>query len=41
MRTLMDEVDIEPLDPGTRVVLRRKMDVSEGAPAMAGSDGQG
>jgi hypothetical protein len=35
MRTLMDDVDIEPLSPGTRVILRRRVDVGEGAPAMA------
>ena len=35
MRTLMDDVDIEPLTPGTRVILRRRVDVGEDAPAMA------
>jgi len=41
MRTLMDDVEIEVLEPGTRVVLRRKIAESEGEPAMAGSDGRG
>jgi len=35
MRTLMDDVDIEPLTPGTRVILRRRVDVGKDAPAMA------
>jgi anti-sigma regulatory factor (Ser/Thr protein kinase) len=39
MRTLMDDVDIEQLHPGTRVVLRRKVGAAAGAPAMAASDG--
>ncbi len=38
MRTLMDDVDIEPLHPGTRIVLRRTVGASAGAPAMAASD---
>jgi anti-sigma regulatory factor (Ser/Thr protein kinase) len=41
MRTLMDDVDIDLLDPGTRIVLRRKVTAMEGEPAMAGSDGRG
>ena len=41
MRTLMDAVDIDILEPGTRVVLRRKVAVGTGEPAMAGSDGRG
>jgi anti-sigma regulatory factor (Ser/Thr protein kinase) len=40
MRTLMDDVAIERLDPGTRIVLSRKIDLTAGAPAMAGSDGR-
>jgi anti-sigma regulatory factor (Ser/Thr protein kinase) len=40
MRTLMDDVDIELLDPGTRVVLRRNVATGEDEPAMAGSDGR-
>ena len=39
MRTLMDDVEIERLDPGTRIVLKRKVNVV-GAPALAGSDGR-
>jgi anti-sigma regulatory factor (Ser/Thr protein kinase) len=35
MRTLMDDVEIERLDPGTRIVLSRTIDLSSGAPAMA------
>ena len=41
MRTLMDDVDIEPLHPGTRIVLRRAVGASAGAPAMAGYDARG
>jgi anti-sigma regulatory factor (Ser/Thr protein kinase) len=40
MRTLMDDVEIERLDPGTRIVLKRKVNVAAGAPALAGSDGR-
>jgi serine phosphatase RsbU (regulator of sigma subunit)/anti-sigma regulatory factor (Ser/Thr protein kinase) len=34
MRTLMDEVEVEPLDPGTKVILRRHVPLS--VHAMAG-----
>ncbi len=37
MRTLMDDVEVERLDPGTKVVLRRRV-VPLGAPAMAGAE---
>jgi len=40
MRTLMDDVDIELLHPGTRIVLSRNVAVGEDEPAMAGSDGR-
>jgi anti-sigma regulatory factor (Ser/Thr protein kinase) len=40
MRTLMDDVEIERLDPGTRIVLKRKVNVAAGAQALAGSDGR-
>jgi serine/threonine-protein kinase RsbW len=40
MRTLMDVVEIERLDPGTRVVLSRRVDAAAGEPAMAASDGR-
>jgi GAF domain-containing protein/PAS domain-containing protein/anti-sigma regulatory factor (Ser/Thr protein kinase) len=41
MRTLMDDVAIEELEPGTRIVLRREVPVGADAPALAGSDGRG
>ena len=37
MRTLMDDVEVERLDPGTKVILRRRV-VPLGAPAMAGAE---
>ncbi len=40
MRTLMDDVEIERLDPGTRIVLHRKVEAAAEAPALAGSDGR-
>ncbi len=40
MRTLMDDVEVEPLDPGTKVVLRRRFGLID-EPALAGSDRRG
>jgi anti-sigma regulatory factor (Ser/Thr protein kinase) len=40
MRTLMDDVEVEALDPGTKVILRRRV-APLGAPAMAGAERPG
>jgi anti-sigma regulatory factor (Ser/Thr protein kinase) len=40
MRTLMDDVQVEPLEPGTKVVLRRRLALID-EPALAGSDRRG
>jgi len=40
MRTLMDNVEIERLDPGTRIVLTRTVRTPVPAPALAVSDGR-
>jgi PAS domain S-box-containing protein len=40
MRTLMDDVEVQALDPGTKVVLRRRV-APLGTEAMAGAERQG